>query len=636
MSVQAGMWNLDGESVDREFLVQTSQSLSEYGPDGEWTCFNGPVGMLYRPFHTTPESRLERQPRISESGKILTWDGRLDNRDELIKQLVNVLKDDQTDVAIVAAAVDRWGTDCFAKLVGDWALAIWDPREQQLTLARDYIGIRHLYYYPEARRILWCNHLAALAMCGDRLSLCDEYVAGYLAADPDAHLTPYAEIHSVPPGKFVQIRLTKTAIRPYWVFNPKLKTRYEKDAEYEEQYRHLFRQSVRRRLRTDSSVLADLSGGFDSSSIVCIADDVLCKEGAVAPRVDTFSLYDSNEPGEDDLPHLARVEDKRGRAGFHSDMRSTGDSLVFEYPTFVASPVFTGRTEVQVAVQGVLKRCEYRVGLSGQGGDDVNGQGLDPRAQMADLVLQLRFVELARQLTAWSLLIRKRPWIHLFFQTLTQLAPLSLRAALADHGKVEPWVTHTFAKEHRMSAHQVQTVLGLGFLRPTDRDAVQTIASLSQQMTNAGPSIIEKRYPYLDQNLVEFLMTIPRDQLLRPGQRRHLMRRALADILPSEILARKTKASANRCYSISLEKHWAKVESVFCDPVSSRLGYVDKDRIREALLALKTGQSSPYVVRLLRAVSLEFWLRDAEARGVISTQPPTLREAGMDFVELRA
>src|SRR5260370_38319376 len=99
--------------------------------------------MLYRPFHTTTESRLERQPRISESGKILTWDGRLDNRDELIKQLVNVLKDDQTDVAIVAAAVARWGTDCFAKLVGDWALSIWDPREQHLPLAAGYIAVTH-------------------------------------------------------------------------------------------------------------------------------------------------------------------------------------------------------------------------------------------------------------------------------------------------------------------------------------------------------------------------------------------------------------------------------------------------------------------------------------------------------------
>src|SRR5260370_42678723 len=124
MSVQAGMWNLDGESVDREFLVQTSQSLSEYGPDGEWTCFNGPVGMLYRPFHTTPESRLERQPRIAESGKIVTWDGRLDNRDELIKQLGNLVTEEESVVGVVAAAVDRRGTDYVARLDGAGTLAI--------------------------------------------------------------------------------------------------------------------------------------------------------------------------------------------------------------------------------------------------------------------------------------------------------------------------------------------------------------------------------------------------------------------------------------------------------------------------------------------------------------------------------
>src|SRR5437660_9954302 len=89
MSVQVGVWNLDGEQVDRKFLHDVGQSVAEYGPDGEFTQFSGSIGMLYRPFHTTSESRLQRQPHLSATGKLATWDGRLDNRDELISELTD-------------------------------------------------------------------------------------------------------------------------------------------------------------------------------------------------------------------------------------------------------------------------------------------------------------------------------------------------------------------------------------------------------------------------------------------------------------------------------------------------------------------------------------------------------------------
>src|SRR6266513_2968600 len=270
MSVQAGVWNFDGEPADRNFLARISDEMAEYGPDGEATYFDDPVGMLYRPFHTTPESREERQPHVSSSGKVFTWDGRLDNREELILQLHNDLAAHQTDLALAEAAFERWGTDCFAKLIGDWALAIWDPRNKELFLARDYTGIRHLFYYPKPRSVIWCTNLEPLALCGDQFTLCDEYFAGYLALSPEAHLTPYREIHSVPPGKFVSIRNGRGSVQSYWALNPRFKTRYKTDREYEEHFKHLFRGAVRQRLRTDSPILADLSGGLNSSAIICM------------------------------------------------------------------------------------------------------------------------------------------------------------------------------------------------------------------------------------------------------------------------------------------------------------------------------------------------------------------------------
>ena len=633
MSVQAGIWNLGGSPVTRESLTRISQMLSDYGPDGESFHFDRSIGMLYRPFHTTAESRFEHQPHLSDSGTVITWDGRLDNRDELNLRLHTTLKD-RTDVAIVNAAFDQWGTGCFAKLIGDWAISIWSPRDRELILARDYMGIRHLFYYPNARAIMWCSHLGPLALCGDSFSLCNDYIAGYLAFHPDAHLTPYREIHSVPPGKFVRIRTGKITTHTYWEFNTNLKTRHITDEEYEEHYRYLFRQAIRRRLRTDSPVLAELSGGLDSSSIVCMADDIGAEKTAQGPRVDTISYYDSTEPGENDLPYFTKIQEKRGRKGFCFDLMASGDSLRLDYPVFLPTPGFAGRTEVKSTLSELVSHSKYRIILSGVGGDEMNGQPLDPTILVAEQLRHLRLACVAKELTEWSRRMRI-PWIQLLFQAVVHLLPQALRIKFTGVAKIEPWVHRRFASSYRLGARQIEATPSSWFLSPAVRDALQTTLTLARRMTYASPALIEKRYPYLDQNLVEFLTSIPIDQLLRPGQRRSLMRRALKDFLPPEIATRRTKAPAMRCYFLVFDKHWEIIDSAFRSSLSASLGYVYRDEAHVALLAMKNGQVPTYFLRLLKALSLELWLRDVVARHVVSIPGPLPLIVAADLAESR-
>ncbi len=635
MSVQAGIWNYDGCPADQNLLDKISRDLAEFGPDSEEKYSEGPIGMLYRAFHSTPESRAEHQPYIAANGLVITWDGRLDNRDELLPQLRDYVQSELTDVALVAAALEKWGTDCFAKLVGDWAIAAWSREKKELILARDYIGVRHLFYFHDGRKIVWCSHLSPLAQSGRRFTVCDEYIAGYLVHHPDAGLTPYQEIRSVPPGKFVKVHDGKLTTHTYWSFDFRSRLRYKTDAEYEEQFRHLFRQAVRRRLRADSPVLSELSGGLDSSSIVCMADDILARERASTPRLHTVSYYDSNEPSEDDFAHLSKIVEKRNGKAFCIDLKSAGDSLPLSYSSFVATPGFGYRTELASAFSKILGLREYRVMLSGMGGDEMNGQPLNPRLLMANLLADLQLKELGRQLIAWSLLTRK-PAVHLFAGMLAQFMPAALRARFSKEGKREKWINPSFARKYKLTVRQMGIHGGPVYFRPENRESAGAVIGLGQQMTYMGPSLIERRYPYLDQNLVEFLSIVPLTQLLQPGERRFLMRRALKEIVPAVILARKTKASAARCYSASLEKHWLQVERLFQSSFSSRLGYIDQAQLSASLLSMRHGHVPRHLLRQLKALSLELWLRDAEARGVISVPPPDSSMAAHNLIQSNA
>jgi len=147
MSVQFGRWNFEGQPAAPDYIERVSASLAPYGPDSNESYSMGGVRILYRAFHTTKESRREKQPHSSSSGAVITWDGRLDNRAELISELSDSLTNGSrdTDVAIVATAFENWGIDCFAKLIGDWALSVWDPSNRSLILAQDPTGTRHLY-----------------------------------------------------------------------------------------------------------------------------------------------------------------------------------------------------------------------------------------------------------------------------------------------------------------------------------------------------------------------------------------------------------------------------------------------------------------------------------------------------------
>jgi len=426
----------------------------------------------------------------------------------------------------------------------------------------------------------------------------------------------------VPPGQFVRIRNGRAVTERFWRFSPASRIRYKTDAEYEEHFRFVFRQSVQRRLRSDSPILGELSGGLDSSSIVCMADDILAKEGAETPRLDTLSYYDKTEPSGDDWTYFHKVEAQRGRAGIHIDSSRLGtspDSLACTEFCPLPGGLGFGQT-LDTERADAVRSGGYRAVLSGIGGDEFTGGVPDPRAHLADLIVQFKFISLAKQLMAWSL-VKRRPWIHLLWRSAIDVVPASLGQYFAKEAKIEPWIQRDFAQRTGLALRQMDVAEHFGLWLPTRRSyigGVLTMANNLAKHTHSTDPLDEVRYPFLDQDFLEFILSIPAEQMLRPGERRSLMRRALTGIVPQEILSRRTKQVAQRTPMLILEKSWNELQTIFQTPLSSRLGFIHDARMLKTINDTRAGKDTA-MVRVLWTISLEYWLRDLAARGLLAS-----------------
>jgi asparagine synthase (glutamine-hydrolysing) len=640
MSIQFGRWNFEDRPPAPDYVERVSAALAPYGPDSNESYSKGGINILYRAFHTTKESRREKQPRISPFGAVITWDGRLDNRADLISELRDSLRGDSTDVAIVAGAYEKWGANCLEKLLGDWALSIWNPRERSVLLAKDPIGTKHLYYSFDDKQLTWSTILDPLVLfAGKTFEICEEYIAGWFAiVFPAVHLTPYVGIHAVPPSSSVLIRPGKHIVSKYWDFDPDKRIHYRTDAEYEEHFRSTLATAVQRRLRSDRPVLAELSGGMDSSSVVCVADTVIARGIAETSRLDTVSWYDESEPNWGERPCFTKVEEKRGRIGCHIDFgrarqRQRVDSPhridpgfllpEFENDRLAATPFYSSRVsepfneyEAYVRLQG------YRVTLSGIGGEVATGGVPNPSQELQNLIATAHFVTLARQLNAWAVKMRK-PQLSLLLKALRGFfrpAELLIPA---------PWLDPGFVRRNRTVLRGYPSRITLFGPLPSFQDQIRELNSARRSLAccslHSG-RLREVRYPFLDRNLLEFAYAIPREQLVRVGERRSLMKRALVGIVPDEVLNRRKNRPVSPDRPGMPSTAWPSVAEIGQYILTSSIGIVDLNRFMVALQKATRNEETS-VKWPMQILTLELWLRNLTIQGVLpNTVPPKSQE----------
>jgi asparagine synthase (glutamine-hydrolysing) len=644
MSVQFGRWNFEGQPPAPEYIEKVTAMLAPFGPDSNESYAEGGVRILYRAFRATRESHHETQPHISASGAVITWDGRLDNRDELISQLHDSVNTKSTDVDIAAATFEKWGDKCFARLIGDWALSIWHPLQRSLILAKDPIGPKNLYYSLEKHHVTWSTILDPLILFADRtFEICEEYIAGWLALlFPAVHLTPYIGIHAVPASSFVLIQPGKHIVTKYWDFDPGKNICYQRDTEYEEHFRTLFATAVRRRLRSDRPVLAELSGGMDSSSIVCMADAAIGGGAVDTSRVDTISWYDDTydhlEPELNERPYFTRVEEKRGRTGFHIDLHALKEreerdegsqkpfDFVFDKDRFAATPISSRRLSGYLKQYAEHLRSQgHRVVLSGIGGDEVTGGGVPtPIPELQDLLATARFITLTRQVNAWAAKMRK-PRLPLLWNAVRGFVSLP---DMPKDVRQASWHHSDFVRRNRAAFCGYPSRIKLFGPLPSFQDSLDKLGVNRRFLSHSSISselLREVRYPFLDRDFLEFLYAIPPEQIVGVGKRRHLMKRSLVGIVPSELLTRRQKAFVPQGPTRNDLGEWANSADIGQNTISGLLGLIDPNRFREALDKAQRYEEVPVHI-LKRAWTLESWLRLLTIQGVLRNSVATKRQ----------
>lgn len=614
MGIQFGTWNFDGQPVAPDLLEGICAITSVYDPGTPVIQSRGSLGLLLHTDLDGDRNALlaEFQPRNSKADVVVVWGGRLDNAEEMASQLHVDRLGPLADSDIVKRAYQSWGSGCFRKLVGDWAVAIWDAVQQRVLLARDFAGIRQLYFSRQTNSLNWCTVLDPLLhLQKHSCQFCDEYLVGYLSTLPQSNLTPYLGISAVPAGSFVVVEPRRSSAEGYWRFNPAHRTRYSNDADYEEHFRVVLRQSVKRRLRSSAPVFAELSGGMDSSSIVCMADS-LCSEGDDgSSELQTISYYDESEPNWDEAPYFSIVEQQRGRQGKHLNLGSVQGFLIQpDREDFCPLP---GRDRFTLQLGKLISDSmpagRLSVLLSGLGGDEFLGGVPNPVAELQDLFVQLRWLSLLKSVMRWSL-ERRRPWFHLLFDTTEEFLPQAVRR-LYKQPRIPPWISHSIRKQYQEIIECQMSRVTFHDGSPSFQANVNTFEHISRQLGCYAPTRHTRftfTYPYLDRDLLEFLFSVPRSQILRPGQRRSLMKRSLAKILPEQILQRRRKAYVSRSPIKAMQELWPVTQGMFRPSLCGMRGIIDDAAFVAAMERAFFGDTD-WLSGLITTMKLEQWLR---------------------------
>ena len=552
------MLRFDDQPVSRSELERVANALRAHGPDRSDISVSGGIGLVHVLMRMTPEDRSDHQPYQGQSGSMITADLRLDNRKEILARIALESRETMAwpDSRIVLSAWEKLGDTVWPMLRGPFAVAIWDPQNRKLTLARDQIGLNVVMWHRNERFFAFATMPNGLfAMDGVRRELCEEKLADFLVLNHADHATTiYENIFRVRPAHIMQVDSRGTITQHhYWSPHDVKPVRLRSDQDYADGLRACLDVAVRRQMRSAHPIGCLLSGGLDSSSVAVLAAQALKER---SQRLTAFTgiprrgfdgpvaagHYADETPYVDAIARMAGTIDVTYVANDAADDFAELDRFFIALEGPVRNPTNLGWV---LAILRLARKQGRRVLLGGlHGNSTISWSGW---SQAADHLRRGRWLTALRQ---WNLYYRRTPYSRWTATRNLFIEPL-LSAWLGDwrsnrsapwqkHSPIHPEYAATMGVEARARAN------GHDFsyrTRPDERIQGLLQADYAGDWRAAEKALtgVEVRDPTADIDVVSYCFGIPPEQYLAEGTDRSLIRRAMWGLLPEAVLTNRLR-----------------------------------------------------------------------------------------------
>lgn len=558
----------------------------------------------------------------------ITYNGEIYNYLEIKKRLqgLGYLFRSQTDTEVILAAYEEWGRDCLKYFNGMFAFALLDKTSKKLFCARDRLGIKPFYYSNVKDKLVFASEIKQISCSGiirfeqNYATIADYFFYGrYNSVGTE---TFFNDIFELEPGHFFEIDLSEQKIEikqnQYWSINTAFKVPHAEESVYAEQYYELFMDSVRLRMRSDVPLGSALSGGLDSSGIVCAVNNIMRESGANNKQLTFTAISDVNSY--DESHYANSVIDFTG-ATPHFVLPSA-DSLLNDYrdliyhhdEPFISTSIYAGWCVSRLVAQKGVK-----VSLDGQGPDEMMG-GYHPYGPV--LLQSLMKMDLRYLKSNWEFYKKSRGLSDkdIVNKMLTLAKPsiinldfvrsnYKMRASLFNK---EDWETKISPSKNPKEVRSLLNSFDAHSLEQTTKFPLPGI--LKQVDRNSMAFSVESRVPFLDHRLVEFTFSLPLKSKVN-NVSKLVYRNAMKNTLPQEILSRKTKLGF-----VTAEPNWlrrADVRELFLDTYNSMSAnsVINKDVIIDKFLKFQKGEI-PFERLFWKVFNYEIWLQEFTNRQV--------------------
>jgi asparagine synthase (glutamine-hydrolysing) len=607
--------------VSPAVLQAMTDSIVHRGPDDEGFYFGGQVGLGFRRLSII-DLGGGHQPLSNEDASVwIVFNGEIYNYQELRQFLLSKGHQfkTQSDTEVIVHLYEELGEACLERLRGMFGFAIWDSRRRSLFLARDRVGIKPLYFYSSKRSFVFASEIKAILADPEVRpevvpGMIDRALTFYYMPGEDTLLK---DIHKLPPGSCALIKDGEVKIRQYWDLQaPKSELSL---SEAEEQLSAMLEESSRLHMISDVPVGFLLSGGVDSSAMLCMA------RGKTDRPLHSFTVGFS-EPGVTDERPFARLAADAYGTEHHEMTISAKDFENFlpQYVWHMEEPVCEPPAVAMFYVSQ-LARQFVKVLISGEGGDEGFGGYQIYRSILWLERLKSVLKPFNGGISKALLLLNSR----LKSDRIAKYAPLFGEPFASYYyggtsNSFNYFNQHLDALYSRDFAPLVNrqrsvSVMNQYFKKSDDGDLVNQMLYVdtksrlvddlllkADKMTMA--SSVELRVPLLDHKILEFAASLPGNYKVRGFTTKYLLKKILSRRVPQEILNRK-KVGFPVPYNAWMRNELKdSIRDLLLDRESLQRGYFNRDCI-ERLLAENTARGGSYSKEIFSLAVLELWHR---------------------------